>query len=269
MKVFDFIPEGVENCVVSAWIHTEGTSPEIEKRQWPSIIICPGGGYWMVSDREAEPVAQAYFMEGFNTFILRYSVRENAKDFIPLCQLAATVAHVRKHAEEWCADEEKIAVFGASAGGHLACSLGTLFNAEQFKKAFGREENVRPNAMVLIYPVITADEYAHRDSIQSVSGSKVGSDRYQWFGLDKHVDEQTPPTFLYHTAEDQCVPVQNSLRFAEALADKNVPYELHILPKGGHAMSVCTETVGSRNDYNARWVKWSIMWLNELFGTHI
>ena len=130
MKVFDFVPEGIEDCKVTAWIHTEGESSEMTERKWPSIIICPGGGYCMVSDREAEPVAQKYFAAGYNTFILRYSVKEKAKDFYPLCQLAATVNHVRKHTEECHVDVERIAVWGASAGGHLACSLGTLFHTE-------------------------------------------------------------------------------------------------------------------------------------------
>ena len=85
-------------------------------------------------------------------------------------------------------------------------------------------------------------------------------------GLDWHVTEQTPSTFLYHTMEDACVPVQNSMKMAEALANAMVPYELHILPNGGHGMSVCTESVGNYNAYNGRWVDWSIRWLNTLFG---
>jgi len=266
MRVFDFVPEEIQDCYVTAWIHDENKFSAIKQRQLPAIIICPGGGYGFVSNREAEPVAQYYFAAGYNTFILHYSVGDKAKDFCPLCQLASTVAHIRKHATELYVNADKIAVCGFSAGGHLAGSLGTLANTEEFKNVYGRQEDISPNAMILIYPVITADEYAHVNSIRCVSGSEVGTEKYQWFGLDKHVTEQTPSTFLYHTMEDACVPVQNSMKMAEALANAMVPYELHILPNGGHGMSVCTESVGNYNAYNGRWVDWSIRWLNTLFG---
>lgn len=267
MKVFDFIPEGTQECNVTAWIHTEGESPAMPNiKAWPSVVICPGGGYGGVSDREAEPVAMSYFAAGYNTFILRYSVGEKAKDFIPLCQLASTVAHLRKFAEELYVKPDNIAVCGFSAGGHLAGSLGTLANTDEFKKIFSGTDDIKPNAMVLIYPVITADEHAHVGSIETVSGSKEGSEKYRWFGLDKHVNKETPPTFLWHTVEDACVPVQNTLKMAAALSEAKILYELHIMPHGWHGMSVCTKTVGFKDDYNARWMNWSIKWLNKLFG---
>ena len=188
-----------------------------------------------------------------------------AKDFLPLRQLASTIAHVRNHAEEWYTIKDKIAVSGFSAGGHLACSLGTLFNEERFLKAFGRDDDIRPNAMVLSYPVITADEFAHKGSIRNVSGSEVGTEDYKWFGLNEHVDAQTPPTFLWHTAEDTCVPVENSLKMATALSAAKVPFEMHILPEGQHGISVCNREVNTPFSYNSRWVEWSIKWLNKVF----
>ena len=266
MRVFDFIPEGQSDCCVTAWIHTEVESAEMASRQLPAIVICPGGGYGFVSDREADPVAQVYFARGYNTFILKYSIGERAKDFIPLCQLAETVAQVRDHAEEWHVDPDKIAVWGGSAGGHLAGSLGTLYNTPEFQQVYARGEYAKPTAMILIYPVITADEYNHGDSIRRVSGADVGDPRYEWFGLNNHVDKHTPPTFLYHTADDDCVPVQNSLQFADALSKAGVSYEMHILPHGGHGMSVSTQAVGCPDYYTARWTQWSVDWLNMVFG---
>lgn len=265
MRIFDFTPDGQRECCVTAWIHTEVESAEMASRQLPAVVICPGGGYGFVSDREADPVAQVYFSQGYNTFILKYSIGERAKDFTPLCQLAATVAQVRGHADEWHVDPNRIAVWGGSAGDHLAGSLGTLYNTAEFQKIYARHEDVRPNAMILIYPVITADEYAHVDSIRRVSGEDVGHPRYEWFGLNKHVDKHTPPTFLYHTADDNCVPVQNSLQFADALSRAGVTYEMHILPRGGHGMSVSNQAVGCLDDYTARWTWWSIEWLNKTF----
>lgn len=264
MKVLEFTPVGAADCNVVAWFHKND-----QKRKHPAMIICPGGGYGFVSEREAKPVAEPYFAAGYNTFILYYSVKDQAKDFYPLCQLAATIAHVRRYAKQWCVDEEKIAVCGFSAGGHLAASLGTLFNEDEFQKVFRRGDSIRPNAMVLCYPVITSDEFAHTASICNVSGSDEGSEKYKWFGLDRHVDEQTPPTFLWHTAEDKIVPVENSLKMAAALSKAKIPFELHIFPYGQHGMSVCTEEVGTSSEYNGRWVQFSITWLRKIFDLEL
>ena len=264
MNTFDFVPEGTYDCNVTAWLHTNNETENLQNFLNPAIIICPGGGYGHVSNREAEPIAAPYYAAGYNVFILRYSVGDDAKDFKPLLQLASTIAHIRTHSEEWYTDPEKIAVCGFSAGGHLACSLGTLYNDEKFLAVFNREDNIRPNAMILIYPVITADEYAHQSSIENVSGCPVGSEGYQWFGLDKHVDSTTPPTFLFHTAEDTCVPVENSLLFMAALSRENIEFESHILPKGAHGGSAFTKEVGTENPYNARWMGWSMEWLRRV-----
>lgn len=265
MKYFEFQPEGVENCNVKAYIQTNGFSKEMENRLLPAMIICPGGGYGMVSDREGEPVAKEYFTAGYHVFVLTYSVGERAKNFEPLCQLAATIAHVRKYAEEWRIAKDKIAVSGFSAGGHLACSLGTLYNEEKFLKVWNRSEDIRPNAMVLCYPVITAGARTHGGTILNVSGAEEGSEEYRWFGLENHVDATTPPTFLWHTANDKVVPVENSLAMAKSLSEEKIPFELHILPEGPHGMSTCTKEVGTESAYVGRWVEWSIAWLNKTF----
>lgn len=258
MNLFTFTPEQTQGCSVTAWLH-QSRLPR------PAIVICPGGGYDHLSRREADPVAEPYFAAGYHVFILSYSVGADALNLTPLCQLANTVAHIRKNCEEWLVHPEKIAVCGFSAGGHLAGSLGTLFNTPEFSNAFQRFAHIRPDAMVLAYPVITADEHAHSGSIEAVSGAKEGSEEYLWFDLAKHVDKDTPPTFLWHTAEDPAVPVENSLKFAMALSQAKIPFECHVFPTGGHGTSVCTKEVGSYNPYNARWMGWSIQWLNTLF----
>lgn len=259
MKKFTFKPEGVENCEVTAYVQ------ENQGHMIPGVVICPGGGYHIVSEREAEPVAKEYFAAGYQVFVLTYSVGVRAKNFEPLCQLATTMAHIRANAEEFCVDKDKIAVCGFSAGGHLAGSLGTLYNEEKFLQEWKRTDNIRPDAMILCYPVILADEYAHKASIKNVSGAEVGSEEYQWFSLEKHVDEMTPPTFLWHTASDGAVPVQNSLCMANALSLAKVPVELHVFPEGNHGMSVCTSEVGNEDLYVGRWVEWSITWLSKIF----
>lgn len=265
MKCFTFMLDNVEECWVDAYVQTSWHSREIDKRTLPAVVICPGGGYAHVSDREGEPVAREYFSAGYHVFILHYSLMERASEFRPLCQLAATVVHIRENATEWQVDSEKIAVCGFSAGGHLAAFLGTLWNHERFLNVWKRTENIRPNALILGYPVILSDEFAHVDSIERSSGAKAGTKEYEWFGLAQHISKETPPTFLWHTAADSLVPVENSLAFAAGLSREKVPFELHILPEGEHGMSTCTREVGTFNPYNARWLEWSIIWLNKVF----
>lgn len=266
MKYVTFKPEDVPECWVDGYLQTCGQSNEMKQRLLPAVVICPGGGYAFVSDREGEPVAKPYLSAGYHVFILHYSVGERASDFRPLSQLAETVAYIRGNAAEWQVDAGKIAVCGFSAGGHLAACLGTLWNDETFLRAWGKTGSIRPDAMILGYPVILADEFAHAGSIERCSGAKAGTEDYAWFGLDRHISGDTPPTFLWHTAADSLVPVENSLAFAAGLSRANVPFELHILPEGAHGMSTCTQEVGTLDPYNARWVEWSIAWLNKRFA---
>lgn len=288
MKQFDFQPSGVTDCSVSAYLQTQIEADENGRR--PAVVICPGGGYDHLSVREGEPVVKEYFAAGYQVFLMHYAVEEGARDLQPLLQLAAAVAHIRRNAEEWNVDEDKLAVCGFSAGGHLAASLGTLYDDEYFLERWKRQtgsgpdaqadiqpnaqagiqpdaqDRIRPDAMILCYPVITADEFAHVRSLKKVSGAEPGTPEYEYFGLDRHVDEKTPPAFLWHTAQDSNVPVENSLRMAEALSAAGVSFELHVFPEGKHGMSVCTKEVGTWDPYNARWVEWSICWLNWVFG---
>lgn len=266
MTLLDFSPDGLQDCIVNAWLHRHLSPDEDLCVSHPAIIVCPGGGYNAISSRESAPVAEPFFAAGYNIFILNYSVKEQAKNFRPLCQLAATIAHIRSHAQELHTIPDKIAVMGFSAGGHLAASLGTLFNNPRFLEVYGRNDHVRPDAMVLGYPVITADDvYSQIDSIENISGAKKGSAQYRWFDITDHVDAETPPTFLWHTAADEIVPVENTLLFSMALQRNKVPFECHILPEGQHGLSVCTEEVRTPHPYNGRWIEWCVHWLAQQF----
>ena len=265
LKCFSFQPDHVNSCQVDAYLQDGGHYDNITKRPLPAVVVCPGGGYSYVSNRENFPVGREFLGAGYHVFILTYSTGKQAKDFEPLCQLAATISHIRNHAEEWMVDPSKIAVCGFSAGGHLAASSGTLALTEEFRRVWKGGDNIIPNAMLLAYPVILSNEFAHSGSIKNVSGSKAGTASYGWFSLEQHVTKDTPPTFLWHTAADKLVPVENSLYFSAALSAANVPFELHVFPSGGHGMSTCTHEVGTFNAYNARWIDFSIKWLNNLF----
>ena len=265
MRFFTFTPDNCGDCRVRAWIHSVNGSEQLVQLKYPAFVICPGGAYEMLADTEADPVAEQFFAAGLNVFILEYGVGENAKDFGPLIQLASTIAHIRSCSEELCTEKYQIAVCGFSAGGHLAASGGTLFNEPRFLEKYTGSGDIRPDAMILSYPVITSDEFAHVGSIENVSADKRGGDTYNWFGLDRHVDDQTPPTFLWHTAEDSIVPVENSLRMALALSAAGVPFEMHIFPFGEHGLSVCSRTIGRISEHNAQWVDLCIRWLRMTF----
>ena len=209
-----------------------------------AVILCPGGGYEYVSDREADPVAMQFLAMDLQVFILYYSV---APHVFPeaLCQLAAAVAFVRGNADRWFIDPQEIAVTGFSAGGHLAASLGVFWNRQFLQDAVGLEgDAIRPNRLILGYPVITSGEFAHDGSFDNLLGSgKACSSVWdrEFVSLEKQAGPQVPPVFLWHTATDELVPVENSLLFAMALRRAGVSLEMHIFREGRHGLSLANE----------------------------
>jgi len=245
-------------------------SPEMDiNRKRASILICPGGAYAFTSDREAEPVMMKFFSEGFNVFILRYSVAP-AKHPQPLLDVSRAMWLIRQNAEAWHVDTGKIAVCGFSAGGHLAASLGVFWNEDYIKEAIGMPEGMnRPNALILAYPVITSGEYAHRGSFENLLGENATEEQLKSMSLELHVNEMTPPSFIWHTFNDEAVPVENSLLFAQSLRKQGIPFELHIYPDGPHGLSICSrETAPVPSMYNphaASWIPLCIEWLKHVF----
>lgn len=241
MKTFtEFLSDGV---TLSAYL--SDPSEEMKNASCrPAVLVLPGGGYYMCSDREAEPIAVAFLAQGCNAFILRYTVG-NAHTFAePLRDAENALCRIRSMAEEWHIHPQQIAVCGFSAGGHLAAALGVM----------GKE---RPNAMILGYPCIL-------DSMNPILAFPVPS-------LDSKVTAETPPAFLFHTANDNCVPVENSLRFADALSRANVPFELHIFPSGPHGLALATALTSSGNSGMvvpsvAEWMPLCARWLKNLFS---
>jgi acetyl esterase/lipase len=241
------------------------------QRKRPTVIICPGGGYGKTSDREAEPIALKFIAEDFNAIIVRYSVAP-ARFPAQLLELAWSVAKVRENAEEWNVDPDKISVMGFSAGGHLAASYGNLWNKSFIKEYFGfKGEENRPNGMILCYPVITSGEKAHRGSFNNLLGEKAQDEELlTLLSAEKQVNDDTPPAFLWHTFEDDSVPVENSLMMAASLAEKKISTELHIFPHGWHGISLCNETVYHPDKYhgefdeNQIWINLAVRWLKNL-----
>ena len=204
-----------------------------------SIVICPGGGYHFLSDREAEPIALRFAGMGFNCFVVHYRVAPSRYP-LPQQDVACAVAYVRRHADELHSHPDKIAVMGFSAGGHAAGSLGVWWPRAELWQPLSPED-VRPNAMVLCYPVVTGGSFAHRGSFVNLTGTEDAS-AHTAFSLEEHVTPAAPPAFLWHTWEDGAVPVENTLLMATALHRCGVPAEVHIFPHGGHGLALADET---------------------------
>lgn len=205
----------------------------------PAVLIFPGGGYEFVSDPEGEPVALAYAAKGFQTFVLKYSVKDKGVFPAPQREAFEAIAVIRRNAAEFMVDPDKIAIVGFSAGGHLAASTGVFWNDAEVNDSENPEE-CRPNALVLVYPCITLDAYP---GIREVHGR--GLKNLEKLSLEKYVGKHTPPSFICHTATDTCVSPLDSLLFAEALTKAGVPYELRIYKDGPHGMSLATKAVSS------------------------
>lgn len=225
----------------------------------PALIVCPGGGYRFVCPREADPPALQFFAMGYHVFVLEYSVLDRAGEYRPLRELAETVCMIRAHAEEWNIDPHKIAVMGFSAGGHLAASLGALWDDEELLLP----PNCRPDALVLSYPVITLCQHTHAETAQNVTGGR--EEVKAKLSLEKHISPGMPPVFVWHTVDDRSVPVENTMMLVSALKEKHVPFECHLFAHGEHGLSTCTQEVESPNKECHLWIDLCKNWLNKQF----
>lgn len=236
--------------------------PQLISENRASVVICPGGGYRYLSPRESTPIANAFQGRGFFPLILEYDVTSPILSVTPMKQAAWAVSEARK-----INAGQPVFLCGFSAGGHLAASLGVHWDdADVFGEAFPGKEH-RPDGLILCYPVITAGEAAHVESIKRLAGEGDPS----YFSLEQYVSEHTPPAFLWHTAADELVPVENSLLFAEGLSKKKVPYQLMIYPHGCHGLSLATKEVDEpekgriADAYVATWFDACIRWIEYEF----
>ena len=236
-------------------------------RKRPAVIICPGGGYSFTSNREGEPVAIAMNQKGFHAFILHYTT-EHGNFPQALLELAKSMELIRENADKWHIDKEQLIVCGFSAGGHLAASLGVFWSKDiLYNKLHCQKEKIRPNALLLAYPVISTVQNKHQVSFQNLLGEDK-SNLLEMLSLEKQVSEDVPPTFIWHTYTDKTVSVQNSLLFAMELSKKKIPLELHIYGEGNHGLSLGTEEV-STEKFECRpeiqnWIDMFSVWVKKL-----
>lgn len=249
---------------------------KISRRKRPTILVLPGGAYEFCFDiGEGGPIVRFFMSKGYNCARLNYSVSKMAsllmpKASRPLLEASQTVSMLRKNAEKWNVDTERIAVIGFSAGGHLAASLGTMWDDDSvydnLKIPFASN---KPNAMILCYPVIKSDEYAHRGSIDNLLGKyKDDKELLNKYDLTNQISDNTPPTFIWHTYTDDGVPVENSIKFCEEMRKKSKSScELHVFFEGGHGMGLCTKDVGYDYPHVAKWTELCAQWLDKIFNS--
>jgi acetyl esterase/lipase len=212
--------------------------PEESRSVRAAVVICPGGGYTILaSGHEGADVAREFASVGITAFVLKYRLPDSRTQTIPklapLQDVQRALQLVRERATEFKIDPAKVGILGFSAGGHLASSAGTLFDKPVIESATA--QNVRPDFMILIYPVISADaKIVHGGSFERLLGPRSASNKWLEFSTENRVTSRTPPTFLVHASDDNGVSSLNSVVFYEALLKNNVPAEIHIYQKGGH-----------------------------------
>lgn len=236
-----------------------------QNKKRPCMVICPGGAYCMCSERESEPVALQFLAQGFNVFVITYSTASHQFP-TQLREVAALMELIYENADSWNCNTSKIAIMGFSAGGHLAAHYSTAYDCEEVREVFPESKAV--NASVLCYPVITANPaHAHLGSFYNLLGKQdITEQDVQKYSCDRLVKENTPPAFIWHTAEDNAVPVMNSLLYASALSKYKIPFELHIYPYGWHGLSTAdyltNNNVDGKIDHVAAWVGCACKWLS-------
>lgn len=220
-----------------------------------AMVICPGGGYGGLAAHEGKDYALWLAEHGVTGFVLKYRLGSHGYRHPRMLEDAArAVRTVRAGAEKWKIDPKRIGIMGSSAGGHLASTLLTHFDAGNPNASDDIEkQSSRPDLGILCYAVITLGEKTHQGSKKNLLGENPPADLVKLLSNEQQVTKDTPPTFLWHTAEDTAVPAENSMMFATALQQNHVPYELHIYEKGRHG-------IGLANGHP--WTIECLRWLN-------
>ncbi|CAG7656482.1 alpha/beta hydrolase [Paenibacillus allorhizosphaerae] len=252
-------PQGTPNALGEEKEDRPTLVPFLVQSEQPTsaVVVCPGGGYGRRADHEGEPVARWLNTLGISAFVLHYRVAPYRHPN-PLMDAQRAIRTVRHNAEAWNVDPKRVGILGFSAGGHLASSAGTQFDGGNAEAADPIErESSRPDLVVLCYPVITFGPYTHSGSRNNLLGDPADPALVELMSSENRVTEDTPPTFIWHTADDAGVPVENAMMFASALRKNKVPFELHIYESGRHGLGLAQEHPEARTWPNlcANWLK--------------
>ncbi len=299
-----YLHEGRDDVTLTTYILQD--SPELlNGKKRPAVIVCPGGGYLNCSDREAEPIALRFAAMGYHAFVLRYSVYGRGRavgsnpaqfggeppvnpDSVhpgPMRDIALAMLTLRAHADEWLVDMDHVAICGFSAGAHNCAMYSVYWDAPVMREGLGVEADaLRPAATILAY---TLGDYLFMRGVQA-EADEFGKALFKMSNLAflgttepdealleevspaRHVTKNTPPMFLWSTAGDGLVPIQNTLLMANALADAGVPFEVHVFEEGDHGLALAdqsTSVARSQIDPNvSKWAGLAEAWLNKRFA---
>ena len=218
------------------------------------ILILPGGGYYNVCEsREGSPIAKAFLDRGVNAFVLTYSAGEGVRFPTHLNEAAAAMKYIKDNAASLSVDPDRIFVLGFSAGGHLAGSLSVMH--KEAEQMLGLPENsARPAGTVYCYPVVSSEYPTHGGSFYNLTGKNIyemTDEEKIRFSIDKRVDKTTPPAFIWHTVDDEIVPIMGTLKLIESYVKNGVTVTAHIYPSGPHGMALANEVTMCDNP---KWV---------------
>ena len=227
-----------------------------------AIVVCPGGGYGGLADHEGTDYALFLNQQGIAAFVLRYRLGSQGYRHPRMIQDAQRAMRtVRARATEWQVDPKRVGIIGSSAGGHLASTAVTHFDAGQADATDPVErQSSRPDLGILCYPVISMGPLTHQGSKDNLLGKDPAPELVELLSNEKQVTRNTPPCFLWHTTEDTAVKVENSLEFAAALQRNGVPFDLHVYQKGRHGLGLL-DTPPFNNPHP--WARDLVFWLKE------
>jgi acetyl esterase/lipase len=276
------LQEGVSNATLTTYIQDLHDHHEAMTEK-PAMIICPGGAYLGYTEKEAEPVALRFLAEGFNAFVLRYSVGAGIAQLpVPFIDTAKAVMLIRKNAKKWNIHPDRICLCGFSIGGHVAATFSATWHEKYLAEALNADNELfKPNALILGYPILDVYQFAVRnlkrkkemqpllEMMLSVAFgySKPDKDRMDEWNCLKRITTYMPRTFLWMTSEDSLVDVEDGLDLVKALISAGVSYEFHVFQKGTHGMALGNPSVGDgesaweRCGNQYEWVKLALHWL--------
>lgn len=276
------LSEGVSNATLTAYIQ----DPSMDSKYpiiRPAIIICPGGAYIGITEKESEPVAMRFLAAGYHVFVLKYSIGIGLAKFpTPFIDAARAVLLVRENSRRWFVDGDHITLCGFSTGGQVAAVLAASWKEAYLEEALKvNPELFKPNALILGYPLLDLYQFSKKNLenspqmkplIEMMFTSTFGSlspskEQIEEWDCKRKITSDMPPTFLWTTAEDALVDVEESIDFIKALIIHKIPYEFHIFEKGAHGLSLGDQTVGY-SDHEIKdlanvhvWVDLALRWL--------
>jgi acetyl esterase/lipase len=228
------------------------------KNNGSAIVICPGGGYGGLAPHEGRPVADWLNTLGGTGVVLKYRLGPKYHHPVEMHDVQRAIRMVRSHAQEWSIDPHRIGVLGFSAGGHLASTAATHFDAgDQSAPDPVDKVSCRPDVAVLVYPVISmAPPYVHTGSRRNLLGDNPDEKLIELMSNEKQVTEKTPPVYIVHSSDDHGVPIENSFAFAMALSQQRIPFAMRVFDHGGHGYGM-----GGNDPELSTWPKSCGMWL--------